>query len=135
MSQLIEEPYLKFPFQVTADGPRLSNRREHVREQIEQVLFTNPGERVYRAEFGAGVRSLVFEPNSTALVEVTKQRLISSLAAALHGEVDPKSLRVDVQSSGEHGERLLIEISYALAKIGQNEKQHFEVSTGVGSHG
>lgn len=130
MSQLTQEPYLTFPFQVTADGPRLSDRPDHVREQIEQVLFTNPGERVYRPEFGAGIRSLVFEPNSTALVEIAKQRLIASLAAALHGEVDPKSLRVDVQSAGEHGERLSIDISYALAKIGKDETQHFEVSAG-----
>ena len=135
MSRLTEEPYLKFPFRVTADGPRLSDRQEHVREQIEQVLFTNPGERVYRPAFGAGVRSLVFEPNSTVLVEVTKQRLVSSLAAALQGEVDPKSLRVDVKQTGEHGERLLIEISYALAKIGQTEKQRFELKAGGGGNG
>ncbi len=36
----------------------------HIREQIEQVLFTDPGDRVFRPEFGAGVRRLVFEPNS-----------------------------------------------------------------------
>jgi len=133
MSQLTEEPYLKFPFAVAAGGPRLSDRGEHVREQIEQVLFTHPGERVFRPEFGAGVQSLVFEPNSTALVEVTKQRLVSSLAAALQGEVDPKSLQVEVQADRDHGERLLIEVSYALAKIGKQEKQRFEVGAGGGN--
>jgi phage baseplate assembly protein W len=135
VSRLAEEPYLKFPFQVAAGGPRLSDRCEHVREQIEQVLFTNPGERVYRPAFGAGVRSLVFEPNGTALVEVARKRLVSSLAAALQGEVDPRSLQVDVQSAGEYGERLVIDISYALAKIGQTEKQRFEVKAGGGADG
>ncbi len=36
----------------------------HIREQIEQVLFTDPGERVFRPELGAGMRQLVFEPNT-----------------------------------------------------------------------
>ena len=39
-------------------------RVRHIREQIEQVLFTDPGERVFRPEFGAGVRRLVFEPST-----------------------------------------------------------------------
>jgi len=133
MARLAEEPYLKFPLSISDRGPALSTRSEHVREQIEQVLFTNPGERVFRPEFGAGVRSLVFEPNSTALAEVTKQRLTASLAQALQGEVDPKSLEVRVQASPEYGERLMIRISYTLAKIGKTESHTFVAAEGGGN--
>ncbi len=42
--QLLRGPdYLAFPLRVDADGPAPSSRRAHVREQIEQVLFTSPG--------------------------------------------------------------------------------------------
>ena len=122
--RLVDPPYLAFPLRVDAAGGQLAGRRRHVRDQIEQVLFTLPGERVFRPEFGAGVRALVFEPNAQALWEVTKKRLLASLADALRGEVDPKSLEVEVL--GEEAE-LSIVIRYALATIGQKEEQSFTV--------
>jgi len=121
---LTDPPYIAFPLRVKKDGAELARRSRHVRDQIEQVLFTMPGERVFRPEFGAGVHAMVFEPNANALWEVAKKRLMSSLAEALFGEVDPKSLQVDVQ--GEEGE-LRISISYTLAVIGQRETQNFTV--------
>ena len=33
---------------------------EHIRDLIEQVLFTSPNERVMRPDFGAGLLALVF---------------------------------------------------------------------------
>lgn len=128
MANLTDVPYMKFPFEVDEGGPVLSDRRDHLRELIEQVLFTDPGERVYRPEFGAGVRSLVFEPASSALREVTRQRLTASLGSVLQGEVDPKSLRIEVESQPGREEELLITIAYTLATIGRDEQQTFTVS-------
>ena len=122
MARLVEQSYMRFPFQAGADGPQTSERSAHVREQIEQVLFTVPGERVFRPEFGAGVRNLVFEPGTQALEELTRRRLIASLADALRGEVDPKTLEVQVEVDGE---RLEILISYRLATLGHAEQQRF----------
>jgi len=119
-------PYLAFPLRVKSNGGELAIRSRHVRDQIEQVLFTTPGERVFRPEFGAGVRAMVFEPNANALWEVAKKRLLTSLAEALYGEVDPKSLVVDVY--GEEAE-LRIVISYTLAAIGHREEQSFTVGS------
>ena len=96
MAGLAESHYLRFPFSVSTDGPRTSSRSEHVREQIEQVLFTGPKERVFRPEFGVGVRRLVFEPNNAALWNITRKQLSASLAEALRGEVDPKTLEIDI---------------------------------------
>ena len=122
--RLVDPPYLRFPLRVDDAGARRASRREHVRDQIEQVLFTLPGERVFRPEFGAGVKALVFEPNAEMLWTVTKKRLLASLADALTGEVDPKSLEVEV--TGE-GAELRIVIRYALATIGREEEQVFSV--------
>jgi phage baseplate assembly protein W len=132
MAQLTAPVYLAFPFRVDADGPRRSGRAPHVREQIEQVLFTDPGERVFRPEFGAGVRSLVFEPNTSALWEVTRKRLIASLADALQGEVDPRTLEVVVEGKGEE---LRVLISYALATLGHTEQHEILVGGRGGSRG
>lgn len=123
--RLTDPPYLKFPFRVGKQGGVLANKSEHIRGQIEQVLFTLPGERVFRPEFGAGVRALVFEPNGTALWQITQKRLIASLGEALRGEVDPKSL--EVQVTGED-EKLYITISYTLATIGLTDSQSFIVN-------
>lgn len=125
MQRLISTSYLSFPFRIDRKGTATSGRSDHVREQIEQVLFTNPRERIFRPEFGAGVRRLVFEPGTELLKEVTKKRLMSSLSEALQGEVDPKTLEITVDVEQE---KLLIRISYVLARIQQQETHEYEVS-------
>ena len=120
-TQLNNPDFMKFPLQIGANGAAVSDRRGHIREQIEQVLFTNPGERWFRPEFGVGIRALVFEPNSTALGELVRKRLQASLNVALQGEVDPKTLEIEVSSVEDNPERLLIEVSYMLATIGHRE--------------
>jgi len=125
MRRLADPPYLAFPFRVGDSGPELSDRSRHLREQIEQVLFTNPGERVFRPEFGAGVKTLIFEPNTSPLWTITRKRLIASLAEALKGEVDPRSLTIEV--TGEE-EKVFVTISYTLATLGHSEEQRFSVS-------
>jgi phage baseplate assembly protein W len=34
----------------------------HIRDMIEQLIFTNPGERVNRPDFGSGLLQLIFAP-------------------------------------------------------------------------
>ncbi|MDR4515029.1 GPW/gp25 family protein [Nitrosomonas sp.] len=123
-TRLNNPDYMKFPLQIGESGAVASNRQRHVREQIEQVLFTDTGERWYRPEFGIGVRALVFEPNSQALWEVTKKRLSASLSDALAGEVAPASLEVNVTGDGE---KLYITIAYTLATLNQGEQLEFVV--------
>ncbi|MCF6324886.1 MAG: GPW/gp25 family protein [Gammaproteobacteria bacterium] len=123
-TQLHNADFMKFPLTIDEAGAQTSARRQHIREQIEQVLFTNPGERWFRPEFGAGIRALVFEPNSSVLWEVTKKRLLASLSDALAGEVSASSLGVSV--TGE-GAQLIIEITYTLATINYSERLEFAV--------
>lgn len=56
-----------------------TGRADHIRDLIEQVLFTAPGERVMRPEFGAGLLALVFEPNSATLAATTQFLVQSAL--------------------------------------------------------
>jgi uncharacterized protein len=136
MATLPSPRYLAFPFRIENAGAATAERSQHVRQQIEQVLFTNPGERVFRAEFGAGVQALVFEPNDSALAAVTGKRLVSTLAEALAGEVDPRTLTVDVKSEEE---KVFIVVSYTLATLGHSERHEILLgSAGApsgGAHG
>lgn len=125
MSLIQESQYLSFPLSVSSEGPETSSRASHVREQIEQVLFTDPKERVFRPNFGVGVRRLVFEPNNKMLKATTLKQLNASLAEALFGEVDPKTLNIDVQSDNE---RLVIHISYVLAALNKRESHVFTLA-------
>lgn len=125
-----DRSFLKFPFAVGREGAETCDRSGSVRQRIEQVLFTSPGERLYRPEFGAGVQALVFEPNDSPLWAITRRHLQASISEALRGEVDPASLQVDV--TGEN-ERLIITVRYGLLKLGVREVQRFEIPGG--SHG
>jgi len=120
--KLIDPSYLAFPFRVAGEEPVTTRREGHVKQQIEQVLFTDPLDRVFNPEFGAGVRRLVFEPNSAELRSVTEQRLVASLSEALLGEVDPKTLDVTVAAQDE---KLIITVVYRLATINRQEQQQF----------
>ena len=118
-SRLNNDYYMGFPLVIGEEGAVRSTRSQHIREQIEQVLFTNPGERWYRNEFGIGVRALVFEPNNKPLWELTRKRLLATLAESLKGEVLPETL--DVQILGEDA-TLKILISYQLAALRHTER-------------
>ncbi len=121
-SILNKDDFMAFPMCVEEQGATTSDRCQHIREQIEQVLYTNPRERWYHPEFGIGVRALVFEPNNLALVEVTRKRLLASLADALAGEVEQRSLQVTVENVEE---KLEILISYTLAALNHREEMKF----------
>ena len=132
--QLGDTIYMTFPFGIAKEDSEedglqkghvhTSKRRAHVRQQIEQVLFTAPGERVFRPDFGAGVEALVFEPNDGARRQATETRLVDSLAQALAGEVDPRTLAVEVEQDEE---KLSIAVTYRLAAIQENVSEVFTV--------
>jgi uncharacterized protein len=96
-----------YPYHVDGRGRTAdTGADDHLRDLIEQVLFTAPGERVMRPDFGSGLRALVFEPNSTTLAATTQmlvqgalQQHLSHLIAVQGVEVvnDNGALRVDVR--------------------------------------
>ena len=62
-----------YPFRFDRSGRTAQTSEEdHVRDLIQQVLFTSPGERVNRPDFGSGLMQLVFAPNSDELASATQ---------------------------------------------------------------
>ncbi|MDH3264036.1 MAG: GPW/gp25 family protein [Paracoccaceae bacterium] len=117
--------FLAFPFRISAAGGAQSARLDHIREQVEQVLYTSAGERVFRPEFGFGARAFVFEPNRAQIWEIARNRLMSALAEVLAGEIDPKTLRVEVAAHPDSGERLMVRIEYVVAALHKEESHLF----------
>ena len=99
--------YIDHPYHFDGRGRTAqTNPDDHVRDLIEQVLFTTPGERVNRPTFGSGVLQLIFAPNNDALAtatQVTVQGALQQwlgeliLVEAVDVENDDATLRVTVQ--------------------------------------
>jgi len=91
---------LDYPFALAGDGrAALTLGDDHVRDMIEQVLFTAPGERVMIPDFGCGLLTLVFEPNSELLVAATELLVRSSLQRWLGDAIDVTSVTVSAEDS------------------------------------
>lgn len=100
-------PFLDFPYRIDERGRTAATTRDdHIRDLIEQVLFTAPGERVMRPDFGSALLSLVFEPNSSTLAATTQTLVLAALQEHLAGLIavqavevrnDDGALRVDVR--------------------------------------
>jgi phage baseplate assembly protein W len=98
---------LRFPYQFDGRGRTAEADEEAwIRGLVEQVLFTAPGERAMRPEFGSGLMQLVFAPNSPELAATTQflvqgalQQWLGNLIALEGVEVEAidSALRVTVR--------------------------------------
>jgi len=71
-----------------------TTEHEHIRDMIHQVLFTAPGERVMRPDFGCGLKALVFMPNSDALAATTRVLVMGALQRWLENEIQVDEVEV-----------------------------------------
>lgn len=99
--------YLAFPFSIRSGEAATVDLAEHVRQVIALILFTEPGERVNRPDFGAGVDRLVFEPTDQALAIAVKHLVQASLQRNAGGLFKLRSL--DVVADGA---RLSVTVDY-----------------------
>jgi phage baseplate assembly protein W len=112
---------IDFPYHIAVDGRTASTGTDdHIRDMIEQVLFTNPGERVNRPGFGCGLLQLIFSPNSPELATATQFLIQGSLQQWLGELIQLDS--VDVQSEDS---TLRVIIAYTVRQTQQKEKAEF----------
>lgn len=82
---------------------------DHVRDMIEQLLMTDPGERVNRPEFGSGLRQLVFAPNSPELAAALQFTIRAALQQWLGDVIEVQALEVTAADS-----TLTVDLKYTL---------------------
>lgn len=101
---------IDFPFQFNPRGQTgVNGRDDHIKDMIELLLFTNPGERVNRPDFGSGLRQFVFAPNSSELVTALHFSLQATLQSWLGDMIDLETLEVAAED-----EQLHIHVRYRI---------------------
>lgn len=87
--------YFDYPFHLDGRGrSAVTDVDDHVSDLIRQVLFTNPGERVNRPDFGCGLKRLLFMPNSDALAAATQVTVQSALQRWLERVIQVEKVEV-----------------------------------------
>ncbi len=113
---------IDFPFHFGSRGrTATTDDDDHIRDMIEQFLFTNPGERVNRPEFGSGLLRMVFEPNGPELVTALQFTIQAGLQRWLGDLVELQSLGVEVEESS-----LRILVVYMVRRTGEQHIRTFE---------
>ena len=113
---------IDFPFHFDARG-RTANTTygDHIRDLIEQVLFTAPGERVNRPTFGSGLLQLVFAPNSPELAAATQFLVQGNLQQWLGDLIEVQAVAVDANAA-----KLQVQVRYLIRRTQQAQTAQFE---------
>ena len=112
---------IDYPFHFDGRGRTAqTGDEEHIRDLIEQVLFTSPGERVNRPTFGSGVMQLLFAPNSDALASATQLTVQGALQQWLGELILVES--VDVESDDAI---LRVHVRYVVRRTQQRQVAEF----------
>lgn len=93
---------------------------EHIRDLIEQVLFTAPGERVNRPNFGSGLLRLVFAPNSEELAAATQFLVQGSLQQWLGDLIEVHDVKVVNDDSA-----LVVTVQYTVRRTLEEQTARF----------
>jgi phage baseplate assembly protein W len=117
----MDQPFLDFPFGLDGRGrTATTGEDDHIRDMIHQVLFTNPGERVNRPDFGCGLKRLVFIPNSEPLATATQVLVKAALQKWLEAEIQVEQVEVTAA-----GEQLLVTVAYRKRTSGERRVDRF----------
>ena len=110
-----------FPYQFDGRGrTREADEATWIRGLIEQVLFTAPGERVMRPEFGSGLRELVFAPNSPELAATTQFLVQGALQQWLADLITVEAVAVEAVES-----RLSVTVQYVIRRSETRQRDTF----------
>ncbi|MBC6480825.1 MAG: GPW/gp25 family protein [Hormoscilla sp. GM7CHS1pb] len=113
---------IAYPFHID-DRKRVAEAdwSEHIRQMIEQVLFTTPGERVNRPTFGSGLMQLIFAPNSQDMNSAVELMVQGSLQEWLGELIQVESLVVETEDT-----KLKVTVTYIIRRNQQREVAQFE---------
>lgn len=116
--------YIAFPYAIDGRGRTAQSQRDDwLHGLIEQLLFTVPGERVNRPDFGCGLMQLVFAPNSPELA-VTVQALVQASLQQWLGHL----LRIDEVAASSEDATLTVAVRYTVLQTQQAGQARFSRS-------
>ena len=116
---------IDFPFHIDDSGrTAATDDGDHIRDLIEQLLFTSPGERVNRPDFGSGLLKMVFAPNSAELASTLQGVVQAAIQRWLGDLIELRTLEVTAENS-----TLSLTLSYLVRQT--NETRTAEISRSV----
>lgn len=112
---------LRYPYQIDGRGRSAeAGEEDYIRGLIEQVLFTSPGERVMRPDFGSGVMQLVFAPNSPELAATTQFLVQGALQQYLGNLISLEGVEIE-----SYDLTLRVIVRYAIRRTGVGQVAEF----------
>ena len=113
---------IDYPFHIDGSGRTAAeDDQDHVRHLIEQVLFTAPGERANRADFGSGLMQFVFGAPNEELLAATQFLVQGSLQQWLGDLIEVEAVEVRSQEGS-----LTITVQYIVRRSQQRQVARFE---------
>ena len=115
--------HMAFPFHIGADGRTATPKslEEHVREEIVQLLLTNPGERPFLPSFGGGVRRLVFEAADDVTAGLAKATISQAISFWLQERIELTALNVEASEA-----TLNVDLGYRIVATGEEKQVRFQ---------
>jgi phage baseplate assembly protein W len=115
---------IDYPYHIDSRGRSAeTGGDDHIRDLIEQVLFTSPGERVNRPDLGSGLLQLVFAPNSAELATATQFLVQGSLQQWLGDLITVEGVAVESEDAV-----LRVAVQYSVRRTQERRVDQFERS-------
>lgn len=116
-----------FPYSLDGRGrTAVTDEDGHVRDLVEQVLFTSPGERVMRPDFGSGLLAMVFEPGGPEAAAAAQYLVQASLERELGDRITLQGVTVEAVDSA-----LVVTVSYVVRRTQSQVVATFTAPGGV----
>jgi len=117
---------LDYPYHIDLRGRTAdADLQSHIKDLIEQVLFTSPGERVNRPDFGSGLMKMVFAPSSDELATATQFVTQGALQQWLGNLIDVEAVDVKAIDS-----RIEAKVVYRIKRDNQRQVAQFSREVG-----
>ena len=116
---------IDYPFGIDSRGrTATTGDDDHIRDMIEQFLFTNAGERVNRPDFGSGLLQIVFGPNSPELASAVQMTVQAGLQRWLGDVIDVRAVTATSDDS-----TLRVAVTYQVRRTQETRVATFTRST------
>jgi len=111
------------------DGPYTAchNMKEVAYQNLKSLALTNPGERIFEPDFGIGLRSRLFEHDTTSLRTELRQRIAQQVAAYIPYV---HILGIEFTAQNDANSTLGIRLTYAIV-TGASKSGKQEIVFGV----
>lgn len=112
---------IDYPFHLNGQGrTATTDEEDHIRDLIEQLLFTTPGERVNRPDLGSGLLQLVFAPNSDELATATEFLVQGALQQWLGDRIQVEAVQVTSEEA-----TLRVTVQYVIRRSQERQVAQF----------